>query len=172
MKYLGLIRSIAFLRQYQKTTHKIRIEDEDVDYLEVDLEDIGIANELAHQVLGRCLDELPPQTRLLLSRLYLMVEEECRSLELSQEDYRFTRKEVRTRLGLSAEQARIHLNRLVELEYLLPHKGGRGQSFVYELLYDGKGTEGEPFVSGLISIDALQEKISSKSNSTISSLGY
>jgi hypothetical protein len=31
-------------------------------------------------------------------------------------------------------QLRIHLDRLVALEYLLVHRGGRGQSFVYELL--------------------------------------
>ena len=35
----------------------------------------------------------------------------------------------------------MHLDRLVDLEYLLPHRGDRGQSFVYELLYDG-GTVG------------------------------
>ena len=30
------------------------------------LEDIALANALAHEVLGRSLDELPPQTRRLL----------------------------------------------------------------------------------------------------------
>jgi hypothetical protein len=44
----------------------------------------------------------------------------------------------------------VHLGRLVELEYLIVHRGARGQSFVYELVYDGKGRDGAPFVSGLI----------------------
>ena len=43
---------------------------------------------------------------------------------------------------------RTHLDRLVELEYVLAHRGGRGQSFVYELLWDGKGSGGEAFLSG------------------------
>ena len=40
--------------------------------------------------------------------------------------------------------AKIHLGRLVELEYLLVHRGGRGQSFEYELLYDGPAASPQP----------------------------
>ena len=41
-------------------------------------------------------------------------------------------------------QLKLDLHRLEELEYLLLHRGGRGQSFVYELLYDGDGKGGKP----------------------------
>jgi len=44
----------------------------------------------------------------------------------------------------------VHLQKLVSMEYLLIHRGGRGQSFVYELLYDGKGKDGKAFLMGLI----------------------
>ena len=37
-----------------------------LEYIEVTLDDIATANRLAHEVLGRSLDELPPQTRRLL----------------------------------------------------------------------------------------------------------
>lgn len=30
------------------------------------------------------------------------------------------------------------------------HRGGRGQSFVYELLYDGGGNDGRPHLMGLV----------------------
>jgi DNA primase len=53
-------------------------------------------------------------------------------------------------------QLKIHLHRLEELEYLLPHRGGRGQSFVYELLYDGRGKDGSHFLLGLIDVDKLR----------------
>ena len=43
---------------------------------------------------------------------------------------------------------RLHLDRLVNLEYLLVHRGARGSSFVYELVYDGAGKDGRPFVPG------------------------
>ena len=66
MKYLVLIRSITLLHQYQRE-HKIATHrGERVEYIEVTAADIALANELAHEVLGRSLDELPPQARRLL----------------------------------------------------------------------------------------------------------
>jgi hypothetical protein len=50
---------------------------------------------------------------------------------------------------------KLHLARLTELEYLLVHRGGRGQSFEYELLYDGKD-EAQRHLSGLIDVEALR----------------
>ena len=87
-----------------------------------------------------------------------MVDEACGRLEMDRADYRFSRREVRTFTGWSYDQVRVHLDRLVDMEYLLVHRGGRGQSFVYELLYDGKGHDGNPFLIGLIDIDALKEQ--------------
>ena len=40
---------------------------------------------------------------------------------------------------------------------MLVHRGGRGQSFVYELLYDGAGRDGKPFLMGLIDVAALKQ---------------
>jgi len=45
---------------------------------------------------------------------------------------------------------RIHLDRLVELEYVLVHRGRNGQRYVYELLYNGGGAEDQPFLMGLL----------------------
>ena len=45
------------------------------EYIEVTREDIALANRLAHEVLGRTLDELPPQTRRLLGLLDELVTE-------------------------------------------------------------------------------------------------
>ena len=41
------------------------------------------------------------------------------------------------------------------LEYLVGHRDGPGGKFVYELLYDGQGEDGRPFVPGLIDVAAL-----------------
>lgn len=38
---------------------------------------------------------------------------------------------------------------------MIVHRGGPGQRFVYELLYDGEGEEGRPFVMGLIDVEGL-----------------
>ena len=68
LKYLTLIRSIAMLHQYQRPVKTTLHHGKTVEYIEVTLEDIEMANRLAHEVLGRSLDELPPQTRRLLLR--------------------------------------------------------------------------------------------------------
>ena len=67
-KYLALIRTLTLLHQHQR---EVKTAEDDqgraVEYIEVTLDDIAAANRLAHEVLGRTLDEMPPQTRLLLS---------------------------------------------------------------------------------------------------------
>jgi len=162
MKYLTLINSIALLHQYQRTIH----HRGNLHYIEATVDDITVANELAHEVLGRSLDELPPQSRRLLMMLDAMVKEVCGALDMHRRDYRFTRRDVRRYTNWSDFQVRIHLDRLASLEYVLVHRGGRGQSFVYELLYDGKVTDGKPFLLGLIDEKQLsKELLKSKTNS-------
>jgi len=43
----------------------------------------------------------------------------------------------------------------VALEYLLVHRGMRGQSFVYELLFDGPDQAQAPHLSGLIDVPTM-----------------
>ena len=47
-------------------------------------------------------------------------------------------------------QLKVHLGRLLEMEYLAVHRGKQGQGYVYELAYDGGGKDGSPFVTGLL----------------------
>ena len=44
---------------------------------------------------------------------------------------------------------KLHLDRLVEMEYVMSHKTG-ARLVEYELLYDGRGREGQPTLPGLI----------------------
>jgi DNA primase len=164
-KYLTLIRSVALLHQYQRPVKSSQRGGKTKQYVEVTLEDIEIANRLSHQALGRSLDELAPQTRRLLVMLDEMVSKRSVELEMERSDYRFSRREIREYGGWSYDQVRVHLERLVNLEYVLVHRGGRGQSFVYELLFDGKVDSGKPQLMGLIDVESL------KSKSTTQSLG-
>jgi hypothetical protein len=148
-KYLTLIRSIALLHQYQRPIKTTTIEGEARSYIEVTAEDITLANRLADAVLGRSIDELPPQTRRLLWQLVDMVRMECESKQLQQSEVRFLRKDVRERFAWGQTQLKMHLDRLVEMEYVLPHRGV-GRTIEYELLFDGRGREGQPTLPGLI----------------------
>ena len=130
--------------------------------------DIETANKLAHDVLGRSLDELPPQTRTLLRHIHRMVTQHCQAQGIEQSAYRFSRRDVRGFVGWTDFQIKKHMGRLQEMEYLLVHRGGRGQSFVYELLYQGEGDNGKPFLLGLsnmetLSYDANKEPLNQKS---------
>jgi len=149
MKYLTLISSIALLHQYQREVRTLHHRGELVRYIEVEASDIVLANRLAHEVLGRTLDELPPQTRRLLTILHAWVTEECGRQVLRRPDFRFGRRQVRELTGWGDTQLKVHLGRLAELEYVLIHRVRAGQGFEYELLYDGSGASGERFLMGL-----------------------
>jgi DNA primase catalytic core len=155
MKYLTLIRTIALLHQYQREVRSVEHEGKRVAYIEVSLEDIALANALAHEVLGRSLDELSPQTRRLLMLLEQMVQEACKAEGQRRSDVRFTRRQVREYTGWGSTQLKHHLRRLEDLEYVLVHRGGPRQRFVYELVYDGKGKDGSPFLPGLLDVSDL-----------------
>ena len=157
-KYLTLINAIALLHQQHRPVRETLRDGELKEYICVTVADIALANRLANEVLGRSLDELPPQTRRLLLQLDAWVTAECARLGLVREDFHFTQRMVREALGWGNTQVKIHLGRLLELEYLLPHRGGRGQQFVYELLYDGGGQDGKPFLMGLIDPAKLHVK--------------
>jgi DNA primase catalytic core len=155
-KYLTLIDTIALLHQYQRPVRTMLDAGQAVEYVEVTADDIAQANALAHEVLGRSLDELPPQTRRLLAAIVEHVREQMRAHALAQADVRFTRKDVRERTGWGDTQLRVHLTRLHELEYLIAHRGMRGQSFEYELAFDGEVSADAPHLTGLLDAGELQ----------------
>ena len=156
-KYLTLIDAITLLHQHQRPIKSTSGggDGAPLEYIEVTLDDIATANGIAHEVLGRSLDELPPQTRRLLGEVVSLVDARASAQAMRRGDIHFSRKEVRDATGLSDTQLRVHLDRLTDLEYLLTHRGSRGQSFEYELLYDGR-CDFKPHLSGLIDTTTMQ----------------
>ena len=153
-KYLGLIRAIAFLRQYQKPVKSCEHRGQVVQYIEADAEDLRQAQQLAVTVMGRSLDELAPPTRAFLLALHGVVKAIAAERKLPPEQVRLSRREMRERLKWGEAQVRRHLDRLTALEYAVCHRvPGTAARFVYELLYDGQGQNGTPFVIGLPDYD-------------------
>jgi hypothetical protein len=155
-KYLTLIESIALLRQHQREIKTLRRGNAVAEYIEVELTDIELANRLAHEVLGRSLDELPPQTRRVLGMIETFVTECMQQRSVLRSDVRFTRRELRSRCGMSDAATRVHLERLVAMEYVRLVSGKNGQRFEYELLFDGALERSEPQMMGLIEVEALR----------------
>jgi hypothetical protein len=150
-KYLTLIDTIVLLHQYQRPAKA----HQGKPYVEATLADVELANRLAAEVLGRSLDELPPQTRRLLELVEQMVNNRCVQEQIARSDYHFSRREMREFSGWTDFQVRVHLERLKEMEYVLAHRGRRGQLFEYELLYAGEGVDGDKFVMGLVEVGKL-----------------
>jgi DNA primase catalytic core len=157
MKYLTLIRAIALLHQYQRPIHKATHGQKTMSYVEVTLEDIELANRLVDEVLGRSLDELQPQTRRLLWLIHEAVERETNQLKVERSDFRFSRKHVRSWTAWTDSTLKRHLARLEDMEYLVVHRGGRGQSFVYELVFEASGNPSKPQLPGLIHVYDLKK---------------
>jgi len=148
-KYLALIDAVALVHQYQREVRRTSHAGGEIEYLEVEPSDVELANRLAHEVLGRSLDELPPQTRRLLELVDELVAEASEREGAAREEVRFSRREVRRATGWRDTQLRVHLARLVALEYLLVHQGSRGRSYVYSLAFDpGEGGSEEGAESG------------------------
>ena len=163
-KYLTLIEAIALLHQHQRPRGKHIVNGRVVEFIEVTLDDIALANELAPEVLGRSLDELPPQTRRLLGHIRELVKGKRQDTKptkmgagsaMAGGTATFSRKELRDACCWSLTQVRVHLERLVELEYLAIRHGRLGSQFVYEILFDLEAPEKVAHV-GLIDMESLR----------------
>ena len=151
-KYLTLIESIALLHQYQRLTEH---DPESGEFIRVTLDDIALANRLAPELLGRSLDELPPQTRRVFDTVSAIVRERCDADQVEQRFAFISRRELRRRLGWSATQVRFHLERLRELEYIAARYGRPGATFQYELLTDCREVAAANHI-GLLDVEKLR----------------
>lgn len=157
VKYLTLIDTIALLHQHQRERHTATTAaGQTVTYIEATVGDIALANRLAHDALGHSLDELPPQTRRLLTALDEMVTGIAEAQEIDRDRVRFTRRQARERLGLGDTQLKVHLARLVELELVWCHRAERSGGFVYELAWSSDH-DGDRFLPGLVDADTLTD---------------
>jgi len=156
-KYLTLIDTIALLHQHQRKTIKHQVNGREVEMLPVTLEDIEAANKIAPEVLGRSLDELPPQTRTLLEKIKSLVREKMAEQKLEQRYSLFSRRELRDKTAWSHTQIRRHLERLLELEHLITRGGRNGVLMKYELLTELE-TDTTGYHIGLLDLDELRKK--------------
>ena len=147
MKYLTLISSVALLHQHQRPVKTVQHRGRTLEYIEATRRDIEVATELTHHILGRSLDELPPQARTLLGVVEDLVTERTIDQGVDKQYVRFTRRELRARAMWGDTQLKLHLRRLEELEYVTAHR--RGPNVQYELRYGGEGKDGRRFVIGL-----------------------
>ncbi|MBL7959939.1 hypothetical protein JNL27_06815 [bacterium] len=156
-KYLTLIKTIAFLHQYQREIKRMKTPHGEIEYIEVTLADIALANKLAADVLGRSLDELSPHTRNLLNEIKTMIDELSKKQNKKPDEILFSRRDIREHTGWSYWQVYDHIKPLLEMEYLLLQSESRNRP-MYRLLWNGEGKEGGRFLIGLIDTESLKKQ--------------
>jgi len=122
-KYLGLIRAVALAHQHQRPRRQVGVGGRTVTYIEATSADVACAERLCAHVLGTTVDELAPATRRLL--------EATRAFAAERHGAPFTRRALREATGMGDTQMKVHLARLVDLEYVVAK--GAGPATTYEL---------------------------------------
>ncbi len=156
-KYLGLIDAIAFLHQHQREVKTMEIDNKNVQYIEVTLDDIDKANCIANEVLGQSLDELARPSRTLLNSIYKMVKKTTKANQIPVEDVFFTRREIREYMDWSDWQIKTHIKQLEEMEYLYIRMGSRGKEYAYVLNYKGQGEDNNKFFLNLTPVEEIKK---------------
>lgn len=133
-KYLALIRAIALVHQHQRKLKTTKIGPDEIEYIEVEPQDVERANALMSDLIGAALDDLAPQTRCLLLGIDGLVKAQAEERDIRRSRVRLTRREIREATKMTYDQLRLHLKRLVELEYLVVERGAPGRPHSYRLV--------------------------------------
>jgi DNA primase len=123
-KYLTLVEAVALAHQYQKEHHR----DEHGEYIEVDLDDIELANRLAVRGLGLGLQDLSGSTRRVLDTLRCWVRERATSQGIDPSLVRFSRRDLLGHVPCGSTQLKMHLRALLEHEVVSVVRGKNGTS--------------------------------------------
>ncbi|MGH9967445.1 MAG: CHC2 zinc finger domain-containing protein, partial [Pyrinomonadaceae bacterium] len=91
-KYLALIKSIALLHQHQREVKRAVRGDVEIEYVEVTIADIALANELAQGVLTLGLDELSAPVRGLYDELRKLCTQRAAELKCKVDEVQLSRR--------------------------------------------------------------------------------
>jgi len=159
-KYLALINSIALLHQHQREIKRATRCDVELEYVEVTIADIALANELAQGVLSRALDELAAPVRGLYDELRALCVKRAEELNCQPETVQLSRREIREATGWSDWQVRSYCRQLVEMEYLYATINGNGRPCVYSLARaEENGSDG---LRGLTDVAEIKQRLREK----------
>jgi DNA primase catalytic core len=163
-KYLALINSIALLNQHQREVKRAADGETEVEYVEVTLEDIALANELAGEVLKRSLDEVSPPVRGMYREFRALCKQRADEAGCRPDQVQLSRREIREATGWSDWQVRTYCQQLADMEYLYAVSGNNGKRFVYELAFYSEDEEESSGLRGLVSIEQLKEQLEENGN--------
>lgn len=129
-RFMDLIASVCFLRQYQKEERA----DGSHAFIECDLTDYKIAYDIMISILPSTLSNFPKSAQLLYEKLRELIRKKAKEENLSFNEVSLTQREIREKSGLSHDVVKWNLRHLVEYEYVRKSGGlRRGQSGHYRI---------------------------------------
>jgi energy-coupling factor transporter ATP-binding protein EcfA2 len=134
-RFLDLIASVCFLRQYQKQVQRLG----SLAYIACDLIDYAVAYRImVEAVLSSTLRELPKGAQLLYDEMRKLARTEAKRQDLSIFEVNMTQRQIREVSGFAQTWVRENLRSLVDFEYVLVNRGGQERSKgFYHLKEDG-----------------------------------
>lgn len=124
-RFIDLIASVCYLRQYQKE----RENEGGVEYIEFDLADYEIAYRIMVEgVLSSSLLELPRGAVVLYEAVRKLAQKEARKKGIEVHEVTLTQREIREHTGFGHTWLKTHLRHLCDYEYVLLIRGGAARS--------------------------------------------
>ena len=151
------------MHQHQREVKRAAHGDVEVEYVEVTIADIALANELAHDVLARGLDELAAPVRGLYDELRALCVKRAEEMNCQPDAVLLSRREIREATGWSDWQVRSYCRQLVEMEYLYATVNGNGRPCVYSLARAEEN--GGAGLRGLTDVAQLQQRLMAQASS-------
>ncbi|MCG8568835.1 MAG: toprim domain-containing protein, partial [Spirochaetes bacterium] len=133
-RFIDLIASVCFLRQYQK---EVKVFEDGSEYIECDKTDYSLAYQIIKNILPSTLFDLSASTIRLYDEIRGLVKKKSEAEVLNPIDVTFTQREVREYTSFSGEFIKKHIRLLVDYEYLqTPGSKARGARKSYKLVAD------------------------------------
>ena len=159
-RFLDLIASVCYLRQYQKR----EAHEGGLSFIRCDLEDYRVAYRvMVEGVLSSTLRELPAGAQLLYEAIRKLARSEAQKQRLSIQEISMTQRQIREATGLAQTAVRMNLRELVEFEYLVVARGGgeRSKGF-YRLKEDAEILKAD--LSMIPTPEAMEKLIKASTN--------
>ncbi len=128
-RFMDLIASVCFLRQFQKEEKT----DGEQTFIEVDLTDYSLAYRIMTAVLPATLSNFPKSAQLLFDYVSQLLKDKAERENLSLNEVAVTQREIREETGLSHDIVKRNMRLLCEYEYVQVKRKNYGGSWRYYL---------------------------------------
>jgi hypothetical protein len=164
-RFIDLMASVCFLRQYQKPVKSELVNGKQIEYIECDETDYTVAREfMVNGMLASTLDELPKSVKRFYGELRSMIKEKAEESGIKPVEADIQQREIRKRIDwLSIDRVKRYLRYLVRYEFIIIRTGGsRGQRYSYSLAYDEPIEEID--ISMIPDIEEIRKRMKTRKN--------